>query len=171
MKTKAEIIDEFIENLTSDEALESIEKDGGLTPAFIFCVVKDEEAHNAILEIPKFFMDGGRAGKELFMKSVYPSIKKKIKDEFDDVYAIAFVSEVWKSKNAEKLNGNDELNESNSEENIMMSFHYETDENKEALNFLYPMMRICGNLKLGKAEMVKNVYGKQEFVGRFSEIF
>lgn len=169
MTTTPEIVYDFIEKLTDEDAIKSIETDGGIQPHFYFYIFDKEGVNGlAFLPIEKEFMDKGRAGKEEFMQIVYPEVKQKIKDEGFTIAAILFASEAWRyNVKGKNYNPAIPLNESNSEEIIMLSFHYEGGHT----DFIYPTTRDNGNLKLLKPEVIRNEYAKEENIGRFAKLF
>lgn len=158
---------EFIELMTDDEALQSIEADNGVQLQFVFRCEKNNAIAQAIVPVPPDITDD-RAKKEKFMKQIFPKIKEEVKNNVDEIICIAMISEVWKSVDESLLNSNAPLNETNSEEMIMMSFHFKGMH----VDYLYPVIRIGGQMKISRTPIVKQTaYGKDEFVGRFSELY
>lgn len=168
--TKAEMVQSFIETLTDDEAIDCIEKDGGVEPVFVFqCIDENNKEITFPLDIPIDFMKQGRIGKEIFMQTIFPTFKKFIREERNcTINCIAFISEAWKqeSKIDELDLENVILNETNSKEIVHFTFNYEGGE----VTFFYDVVRIGQTMKLVNKEVVRTDYAKDKPIGRFQNL-
>ena len=161
----AEEIQSFIEMLTDDEALNSISKDGGVNPTFIFLLQNENgEYGNAVIDPPKEMFDD-RVKKDMFMKLIFPKIKEQIINDGNKIISIAFVCEAWKSADESLLEGG-KLDESNSDEILMVSVHYEGNK----IDFFYPIIRIAGKMTFGNKEVMQSAYDSEKSSGRFAEL-
>lgn len=166
MKSNAELLQDFIEKLTSDYAIGLIQKDKGVAPTFVFLTKDDcNKTEEHILIIPEELMDKGRAGKEFFMNEIFPEVRRCVQHNGKEIVSIAFICEAWKSKNLEAAN-NENLNETNSDEVLMFSFHYPGNR----VDFIYSIIRLGENFILGPKEVKQSKYQKDE-IGRFSQLF
>ena len=171
--SRPEMVQNFIEFLTDDEAIKSIENDKGLQPMFLFLCINGDGEQQILppFHIPDELMKEGRKGKDFFMQNMFPEIKNFVTKVLEcEIVCIAFMCEAWRkvAEKDEDIENAPELNEDNSDmEIVMFSFHHEKGE----VSFMYPVIRICDQYRLGNKEVIANEYKPNEKQARFSNLY